>query len=90
MLIRNITLRHWAMVRVCIRVTVGVYYFVAGWPCSYHSRNPNPSHAGGLAVFKEFLLGLHFTVVFCIISTVILLYGNQCCNFGPSIAVRHS
>jgi len=72
---RSMTLRHWATVRGLVRVTVDVCCFAAWWPCSYLSRKPysstNPSHAGGPAAFKELLLGLHFTVVFSIISTVV-------------------
>jgi len=45
----------------------GVYYCAAGWLCSYPSRKPNPSHASGPATFEELLLGLHFSVVFCIL-----------------------
>jgi len=51
---------------------VGVYYFSAGSLCSYpnHKPNPNPSHAGGPTAFKDLLLGLHFTVVFCILHYI--------------------
>jgi len=51
---------------------VGVYYFADRWTCFYPSAKPNadPCHASDPAAFKELLLGLHFTVVFCILHYI--------------------